>query len=191
MKSCTLSVCMWNLSTKDEIEEQSICGRWGVNEFEEEKKRRGWWLEMLPVCQRLTALASGINSNKEENRARATAHTHARTHSHTHTRTHTGIFSQLFFSVTPQPSSSMWQRPFSCLPLFLPSFPSVKLFSSSLLTQVTSTMRTSATRKEAFQADGEIVDRREGERGSERETRYIWKADKEVKQRGTKSKPSG
>lgn len=114
MKSCTLSECMRNLSTKDEIEEQSICGRWGVNEFEEEKKRRGWWLEMLPVCQRLTALASGINSNKAENRARATAHTHARTHSHTHG--HTGILSQLFFSVNPP---TLQQH--VTAPLFLPS----------------------------------------------------------------------
>lgn len=134
------------------------------------EKGRGHWLEMLPICHRLTALAAGINSNKVELAAAVlTSHTHYHARSSppeeqvNSLNSSQGPRSPIIASVSlPACQTTPSSRPSSVKTL---------LFSSSLLTQVANTMRTSATRKKATQPDGEIVDGRGRERG--RETLYL------------------
>lgn len=139
-------------------------GRGGLRET-----GRGHWLEMLPICHRLTAFASGINSNKVE-LAAAAASLPSHTHIHTHSRLATGgagKFTQLLAEPRSPIIASVSLPACQSTPSSRPS--SVKLFSSSLLTQVANTMRTLATRKKAIQPDGKIVDGRERARGREKE----------------------
>ena len=163
-------------------------GREGGRETRREGKR-GHWLEMLPICQRLTAFAAGINSNKVELAAVLTSHTHTHTHAHAHTVAHNSPPEEQVNSLSSSQGPPLAYHRL-CLPplhvkppLPLPVLSSVKLssFHPPLLTQVANTMRTLATRKESHSTGWRDCGRasvwvreREWERESERERETLY-----------------